>query len=93
MEFWKFRRLGIACLLLLVGQRVWAADGVSAEKGGACTFVEGVRYSELVINARLSDFKAGSSAAGLATFDVSGHLVANAAGSSTSRIHIRAHSL
>ena len=83
MEFWKFRRLGIACLLLLVGQRVWAADGVSAEKGGACTFVEGVRYSELVINARLSDFKAGSSAAGLATFDVSGHLVANAAGSST----------
>ena len=46
---------------------------VPLTKGAHCTFTDGVRYSELVINARLNDFKANTTAAGFGVFDATGH--------------------
>ena len=43
-------------------------------KGTHCTFVEGIRYSELIINSRLNDFKANTTAAGFGVFDATGHM-------------------
>ena len=56
----------------------WSQTAVSnvvpKDKGQHCTFKEGVRYSELVINARLNDFKANTTAAGFGVFDATGHM-------------------
>lgn len=51
-----------------------AIVGIPSEKGAHCTFVDGIRYSELVINSRLNDFKANTTAAGFGVFDATGHL-------------------
>lgn len=48
-------------------------NGVPDKKGGHCTFTDGVRYSELVINSRLNDFMANTKAAGFGFFDATGH--------------------
>ena len=47
----------------------------SQAAGEQCTFTEGVRYSELVINSRINDFKANTSASGFGVFDGQGNLV------------------
>lgn len=47
---------------------------VPQTKGTHCTFVEGLRYSELVTNSRLNDFKANTTAAGFGLFDATGHM-------------------
>jgi len=44
--------------------------------GEPCTFTEGVRYSQLVINSRINDFKANQSDAGFGVFDSQGNLIA-----------------
>ena len=49
-------------------------NGVPETKGAHCTFTEGIRYSELVINTRINDFKANTTAAGFGVFDGQGHL-------------------
>ena len=49
---------------------------VPQTKGAHCTFTEGVRYSELVINARMNDFKANTTPAGFGVFDTTGYLTA-----------------
>ena len=49
-------------------------------KGAHCTFIDGVRYSELVINARLNDFKTNTTAAGFGAFDAKGHLTTTPTG-------------
>ncbi|MBQ0074774.1 MAG: glycoside hydrolase family 88 protein [Prevotella sp.] len=46
-----------------------AVQGANPAKGSAVTFDETVRYSHLVINSRLGDFKANTSAAALAVYD------------------------
>ena len=48
---------------------------IPAKKGEACTFQEGVRYSELVINSRINDFKANLNASGFGVFDNQGAIV------------------
>ncbi len=50
-----------------------ASDAVPQTKGAHCTFTDGIRYSELVINARLNDFKANTTPAGFGVFDATGH--------------------
>lgn len=60
-----------------------AAEGVPSEKGAACTFVEGLRYSELVMNSRLNDFKANTTAAGFGKFDTTGRMTETPAGTKT----------
>ena len=59
-----------------------AADGdaVPQTKGAHCTFTDGVRYSELVINSRLNDFKANTTPAGFGVFDATGHLSSDPTG-------------
>ena len=59
-----------------------AADGdaVPQTKGTHCTFTDGVRYSELVINSRLNDFKANTTPAGFGVFDATGHLSSDPSG-------------
>lgn len=51
------------------------SDVVPQEKGAHCTFTDRVRFSELVINSRLNDFKANTTAAGFGVFDATGHLI------------------
>lgn len=50
--------------------------GQSAGAGDPCTFDEGVRYSQLVINSRINDFKANTKDAGFGVFDAHGKLLA-----------------
>lgn len=60
-----------------------AADGVPTNAGETCTFVEGVRYSQLVIDARINDFKANTKVAGFGTYDSQGNQLAAPQSSST----------
>lgn len=60
-----------------------SADGIPTTKGEHCVFTEGVRYSEIVINARLNDFKANSTAAGFGVYDATGHQTAAPTGTKT----------
>jgi rhamnogalacturonyl hydrolase YesR len=54
-----------------------------AEKGEHCTFSPSVRYSQLVINSRINDFKANTKAAGFGVFDGQGHVVESPQGQSS----------
>jgi rhamnogalacturonyl hydrolase YesR len=60
-----------------------SANGIPTTKGEHCVFTEGVRYSEIVINARLNDFKANSTAAGFGVYDATGHQTAAPTGTRT----------
>lgn len=78
------RKLLITLTFAISALTVWgkAADSnvVPQTKGTHCTFTDGVRYSELVINARLNDFKANTTSAGFGVFDANGHLTATPTG-------------
>ena len=71
-------KLLIALTLTISTMTAWgrASDSkvVPQTKGTHCTFVEGLRYSELIINSRLNDFKANTTAAGFGVFDATGHM-------------------
>ena len=71
-------KLLISLAFALSAMTAWgmtaAGGAVPQTKGAHCTFKEGVRYSELVINARLNDFKANTTAAGFGVFDATGHM-------------------
>ena len=71
-------KLLIALTLTISTMTAWgrASDSkvVPQTKGTHCTFVEGLRYSELVTNSRLNDFKANTTAAGFGLFDATGHM-------------------
>ena len=71
-------KLLIALTLTISTMTAWgrASDSkvVPQTKGTHCTFVEGLRYSELIINSRLNDFKANTTAAGVGVFDATGHM-------------------
>ena len=54
---------------------VYAANGIPQNAGDHCTFEEGLRYSELVINSRINDFKANTTASGFGVFDHNGQMV------------------
>jgi rhamnogalacturonyl hydrolase YesR len=62
-------------ILMMLPQIVWATDGVPTAAGAQCTFSENVRYSELVINSRINDFKANNNAAGFGRFNSNGQMV------------------
>ncbi|MBR1389714.1 MAG: glycoside hydrolase family 88 protein [Prevotella sp.] len=51
------------------------AAGQNAKAGEPCSFTEGVRYSQLVINSRINDFKANTTAAGFGVFDSQGRII------------------
>lgn len=52
-----------------------STPGVPDRKGDNCTFQEGVRYSALVINSRINDFKANRNDAGFGIFADNGTIV------------------
>lgn len=68
--------LTFAISALTAWGKVSGNDVVPQTKGAHCTFTDGVRYSELVINARMNDFKANTTAAGFGVFDATGHMTA-----------------
>ena len=63
----------LTCAALALGTGAWAADGVPTKAGEHCTFTEGVRYSQLVIDSRINDFKANTTAAGFGVYDNQGN--------------------
>lgn len=71
-------KLLIALTLTISTMTAWgrASDSkvVPQTKGTHCTFTDGQRYSELVTNSRLNDFKANTTAAGFGVFDATGHM-------------------
>ena len=69
------RKLIGLMLLTVLSQLVYATNGVPATAGVACTFMEDVRYSELVINSRINDFKANNNQAGFGVFNSNGQLI------------------
>lgn len=58
----------LTLLSLLPAGTCHATNGVPAEAGRPCTFVDSVRYSELVIRSRINDFKANTKQTGLGVF-------------------------
>lgn len=75
--------MGKTLTILIVGLTLCnsiSAFDIPADKGSHCTFTEGVRYSEIVINSRLNDFKANTKDAGFGAFDAYGHLTSAPAG-------------
>lgn len=50
-----------------------AAEDIPSKAGEPCRFTEGVRYSELVINSRINDFRANTTQSGFGVFDSEGH--------------------
>jgi len=72
--------LTFAFSALSVWSKAVDSDIVPQTKGAHCTFKDGVRYSELVINARMNDFKANTTAAGFGVFDAAGHPTATPTG-------------
>ncbi len=73
----KQKRLITLCLAA-AAMTAWGTtvNGVPDKKGAHCIYTDGIRYSELVINSRLNDFKANTTAAGFGVFDANGHLTA-----------------
>ena len=73
----KTKRLMVALTVLTMATQTVGADtpGVPARKGDACTFQEGVRYSALVINSRINDFKANTKDAGFGIFADDGSII------------------
>jgi rhamnogalacturonyl hydrolase YesR len=64
-------------LILAVAGLGWSNTVTSQTTAGEpCTFTEGVRYSQLVINSRINDFKANQFDAGFGVFDSQGNLIA-----------------
>lgn len=76
----KNRFLGMLALMLVATGASW---GQTQPAGKPCTFQEGVRYSELVINARINDFKANTKESGFGVFDTQGSMVAKPNNSKT----------
>jgi len=70
-------RLALTMLALTAGLTLQAANipGIPSKKGKACTFHEGVRYSELVINSRINDFRANTKTAGFGVFGNEGQII------------------
>ena len=81
--YMKHKRL-IALAFAISAVTAWciAADNdvIPQTKGSHCTFTDGVRYSKMIINARLNDFKANTTPAGFGVFDATGHLTTDPTG-------------
>ena len=54
---------------------MFAATGTAQTAGEPCTFNENTRYSELVINSRINDFKANTKDAGFGKYDTQGKVL------------------
>ena len=72
---YKSKTMLLAMLAVTVCNWTHAADGIPAKVGERCTFTEGVRYSHLVINSRINDFKANTTASGFGVFDARGNML------------------
>ena len=75
MEKRVLRGLLLIALLAAPLSRMTAENGVPKKAGEPCTFDERVRYSELVINSRINDFKANTTNAGFGIFNDKGTVV------------------
>lgn len=62
----------LTCLPVASQGRAATDNGIPAKAGQPCTFVEGVRYSQLVIHSRINDFKANTTDAGFGVFNDQG---------------------
>lgn len=82
-----FRNLTLVLWLMLSASTLMAAPlldgGVPSAKGEPCVFSPSVRYSQLVIESRINDFKTNTTAAGFGRFDSRGNNVESAQGYST----------
>ncbi len=63
----------------------WAgnADGIPGNAGDHCVFNENIRYSQLVINSRINDFKANTKDAGFGRHDAQGNMTESPTGTYT----------
>jgi len=73
----------IETLALTIVSWTLAVVGVPQKAGDPCTFNEDTRYSQLVIDNRINDFKANTKVAGFGKFDSEGNMKENPAGTST----------
>ena len=76
------KSLFVSILMLLGAVSVLAGSqkenmGLPETKGELCVFSPSVRYSQLVIESRINDFKANTTAAGFGRFDNKGNTVEN----------------
>ena len=62
-------RIVVIAIAAVAWHSLYAADGIPQNAGEHCTFEAGLRYSELVINSRINDFKANTTASGFGVFD------------------------
>ena len=67
-------------LATLAALSLAALAAAQPKAGEHITFCDGTRYSALVINSRLNDFKANTTPAGFGVFDAAGHLTETPAG-------------
>lgn len=70
----KILRRSLMLTIAVIGTTTGRAQNAPA--GQPCTFTEGVRYSQLVINSRINDFKANTTVSGFGMFDSLGKRVA-----------------
>lgn len=68
-------RIVVIAIAAVAWHSLYAADGIPQNAGEHCTFEAGLRYSELVINSRINDFKANTTASGFGVFDHNGQMV------------------
>lgn len=74
----RLRTVFLLMTAIVATSGVWAVEGVPSTAGEPCRFVEGVRYSHLIINTRINDFKANTTNAGFGVFDAEGNKVEQA---------------
>ncbi len=65
------------------------ANGIPDNAGEPCVFTEGLRYSQLVINSRINDFKANTKAAGFGRFDAQGNMTETPSGTNTTLDYVQ----
>lgn len=70
----RIMKLALLTALTIVGKSA-TSTAQDLKAGQPYPFTEGARYSELVINSRINDFKANTSASGFGIFDSQGNLV------------------
>ena len=73
----------IEAIALTIFSWTLSVVGIPQKAGEACTFNENTRYSELVINSRINDFKANTKDAGFGIFDNQGNVTETPIGTST----------
>ena len=80
MNYQALRKTVALALTLTAAVAVVADNGIAQQAGQHCTFTEGVRYSQLVIDSRINDFKANNAASGFGVYNSQGQQLAQPVG-------------